>query len=413
MNDKSYLPMKDFVSSYNDLCTDISVRNLSIALKNDKGNVVVKHITVSDKRADFSTTLRFVERFVKTMLWAYGGYEFIFCGQFAAEIAEELSLIYSPNGARKFDYDFFKKVYSLPLFFHESNSDNFPKEKITPVFPNLEGSGNRIGFDAGGSDRKVTAVKDGKVVFENETVWLPKINSDINYHIDGVADSVKFALDALDGKCDKIGVSTAGIVVGNEIRVASLFVAVDDKVFAEKGTKIYADLERKFNAPVSVINDGDAAALAGSMQIKKGCVLGIAMGTSLACGYIGSQNEITGYLNELAFIPVDANENGFADPWSGDSGVGAAYLSQDGIINLFREEGGVLNPDNTPAEKLKEVQALCNKGDKIAEEVFTRAGEIFGDFILYLTEFYDIKFVNAMGRVVSGKGGDILIDKAD
>ena len=71
-------------------------------------------------------------------------------------------------------------------------------------------------------------------------------------------------------------------------------------------------------------NDGDVTALAGYMSLGTGPVMGIAMGTSQAAGYVDAQGRVSGWLNELAFAPVDLAEAAPRDPWSGDTGVGGS-----------------------------------------------------------------------------------------
>src|SRR5690606_6155827 len=98
------------------------------------------------------------------------------------------------------------------------------------------------------------------------------------------------------------------IYVENETRVASLFRRVGRDAFDEHVRTIYLDVPRRLfgNIPVAVRNDGDVTALAGSMNLggaKR--VLGIAMGTSEAVGYVNREGLIAGWLNELAFAPVD------------------------------------------------------------------------------------------------------------
>ena len=82
--------------------------------------------------------------------------------------------------------------------------------------------------------------------------------------------------------------------------------------------------------PFSVCNDGDVSALAGAMSLEDNNVLGIAMGTSEAVGYVDDKGNITGWLNELAFMPVDVDPDAMEDEWSGDIGCGVKYFSQDG-----------------------------------------------------------------------------------
>ena len=80
--------------------------------------------------------------------------------------------------------------------------------------------------------------------------------------------------------------------------------------------------------PFEVVNDGEVTALAGSMSLGENAMLGIALGTSTAAGYVTPDGNITSWLNELAFVPVDYNPAAPTDEWSGDYGVGAQYFSQ-------------------------------------------------------------------------------------
>jgi predicted NBD/HSP70 family sugar kinase len=108
--------------------------------------------------------------------------------------------------------------------------------------------------------------------------------------------------------------------------------------------------------PLVVANDGDVTALAGAMSLNDGCVLGIAMGTSEAAGYINKDGNLNGWLSELAFVPVDYNHGSMVDEWSGDYGCGVKYFSQDGVVKLAGFAGIEFDEGLTQAEKLKVVQ---------------------------------------------------------
>ena len=166
------------------------------------------------------------------------------------------------------------------------------------------------------------------------------------------------------------------------------------------------------DVPVEVANDGDVTALAGAMDLDDGGVLGIAMGTSEAGGYVDISGNITGWLNELAFVPVDYDENAMVDEWSGDYGCGVKYFSQDAVIKLAPAAGIELDSSLSPAEKLKVVQDLHRAGDVRAEKIFETIGVYFGYAIAYYAMFYRIKHVLILGRVTSGEGGNIVLAKA-
>ena len=98
--------------------------------------------------------------------------------------------------------------------------------------------GCRIGFDAGGSDRKVSAVIDGEPVFSEEVVWFPKTTADPDYHYEGIVSALKSAAAHMP-RVDAVGVSSAGIYIENRTMVASLFLKVPKDLFDAKVKDIY------------------------------------------------------------------------------------------------------------------------------------------------------------------------------
>ena len=127
---------------------------------------------------------------------------------------------------------------------------------------------------------------------------------------------------------------------------------------------------------------------------------------------VDPQGNITGWLNELAFAPVDYSKEAMVDEWSGDYGCGVKYFSQDGVIKLAPFAGIELDESLSPAEKLKVVQGLMEQGDVRAADIYDTIGAYFGYAIAYYSEFYEIKHVLIMGRVTSGEGGTILLSRA-
>jgi predicted NBD/HSP70 family sugar kinase len=354
----------------------------------------------------------YVERVVKFLLWQKGGFRVYVDGPRA--IAEHLQRLYSADGARAFDAEFMAQVYERPRFevVHVGPGELPPEnESPAPIGGHLDGC--RIGFDAGGSDRKVAAVIDGKEVFSTEVVWHPKTQSDPQYHIDGIHHSIELAARHLP-RIDAIGVSSAGIYVNNRTMVASLFRKVPRDAFEEKIKTIYLDVAKKWgDVPLRVANDGDVTALAGAMSLGDCPVLGIAMGTSQAVGYVNRDGLITGWLNELAFAPVDYSPEGALDSeWSGDRGVGSQYFSQDAVIRLAPRAGIELDAGAAPGAKLKYVQELLAAGDPRPRPIFQSIGVYLGYALMHYAEFYPLKHVLLLGRVTSGEGGALLLDHA-
>jgi predicted NBD/HSP70 family sugar kinase len=350
------------------------------------------------------------ERIIKSLLWIKGGYAITIAG--SKVIHDHISKVYAKGGAREFDFNFMAKVYERPFevrYIENACSAPATYEASNAIGRHLEGC--RIGFDAGGSDRKVSAVIDGEAVYSEEVVWHPKTQSDPNYHYQGILEAMKTAASKMP-RVDAIGVSSAGIYIDNRVMAASLFLKVPPEQFDSKVKTIYLDVAGEIgDVPIEVANDGDVTALAGAMELNDDCVLGVAMGTSEAGGYVDANGNITGWLNELAFVPIDINQNAPADEWSGDIGCGVKYFSQDAVIRLAPEAGIDLPEGLSLAEKLKYVQDLHANGDARADMIFETIGVYFGYAIAYYAIFYDIKHVLVMGRVTSGAGGTILIEK--
>lgn len=412
--DPQFQPMVKVVSDYKEAVAKAGGVPLVIAVERNKGYVSTYKLDVyKDGEGHDDESYGVVERIVKTLLWVYGGFKITVAG--SRKIYEGIAAAYQKGGAREFDADFMARVYERPFeVVYAENAADAPEERqaADPVGRHLDGC--RIGFDAGGSDRKVSAVIDGETVYSEEVVWFPKLQSDPDYHYQGILEAMKTAASHMP-RVDAIGVSSAGVYIDNKIMIASLFLKVSDEDFEKKVKTMYLDVAREIgkDIPIEVANDGDVTALAGAMDLNDNNVLGVAMGTSEAAGYVDSQGNITGWLNELAFVPVDFCKDAMVDEWSGDYGCGVKYFSQDSVIKLAPAAGIELDESLSPAEKLKVVQKLMAEGDKRAAAIYDTIGVYFGYAIAYYAMFYDIKHVIIMGRVTSGEGGTIVLAKAN
>ena len=401
--DKNFIPAAVWCEDF----LKIAKKPFHIALERENGFIYRYDTFVSDEaeRNNF-----YIERIVKTLLWLVGGYKVTLSGD--EEVFKYIKNCYKEDGLRRFDWRYMAHCYEKPFAVEYVQPEDMPKEKNSSYSIGRHLDGNRIGFDAGGSDMKVTAVKDGEVIFSTEVVWLPKENDDPSYHYANIKSAVQQGLDALGGKADALGVSSAGVFVDNRTRAASLFIKIPNNMTDPQITDIYLNIAKDFALPVVVANDGDVAALAGSISLGKNRVLGIAMGTSEAGGYVDKNGNITGWLNELAFVPCDFNKDAMKDEWSEDFGVGCKYFSQDAVIKLAAVADITFAEGLTPAQKLKHVQKLLDEGDNGATQIFETIGVYFGYAIVYYSFFYDIDYIQLLGRTSSGKGGDIIVEKA-
>ena len=128
--------------------------------------------------------------------------------------------------------------------------------------------------------------------------------------------------------------------------------------------------------------------------------------------YVDPEGRITGWLNELAFVPVDASPAAMRDEWSGDIGCGVKYFSQDAVIKLAPAAGINLSEKLSPAEKLKEVQKLMDVPGSPAEAIYRSIGVYLGHSLALYHHFYRFRHVLLLGRVMSGRGGDLILDTA-
>ena len=387
---------------------------LAIGLERPDGTASVFRTVCLPCTPDFAPLNKiYVERLVKFLLWARGGTKVYVSGKYAPCIAEMLKKCYCKGGEREFDVGFVKQLFGEDLEILAVDEAGLPKEAAShlPLGRNLDGC--RIGFDLGGSDRKCAAVIDGKVVFSEEVKWDPYFQADPEYHYEGIMHSLKLAAAHLP-RVDAIGGSSAGDYINNRVGVASLFRGVKDPELFEKRVKnMFIEIAKEWGVPFEVINDGDVTALAGSMSMNKNAVLGIAMGTSVAAGYVDPEGHMTNWISELAFVPVDYRENGPADEWSGDLGCGVQYFSQQGTGRLIPMAGIELPAEMRLPEKLEELQKLMKDNDPRARKVYEAIGICFGYTLAHFAEFYAYENLLIMGRVTSGEGGSIIIDKAN
>jgi predicted NBD/HSP70 family sugar kinase len=391
---------------------DSSARPLSLTLSRSDGTVS-RHDTRVLGAAHPATdlNLRYLERLVKFLLWQQGGCHVQVAG--ADEVTRQLAAIYSATGERQFDHGFMGgTVYGRPFRIEPAEFSQLPpgQDFGLPLGRNLDGC--RIGFDIGGSDRKVAALIDGHVVFSEEVAWDPYFQKDPAYHVEGVHASLLKAAAHLP-RVDAIGGSAAGVYVNNEVRIASLFRGVPPDLFEKHIRRMFFTLrERWGNVPFEVANDGEVTALAGSMSLNANAVLGVSMGTSMAGGYVRASGDITPWLNELAFAPVDYNPDAPGDEWSGDIGCGVQYFSQQGVSRFARRAGFAFAANLPAPEQLVVVQQAMADGDPRACAVYETVGTCFGYALGHYADYYEFRHLLLLGRVTSGEGGTVILKRA-
>ena len=396
------------INKFNEEFLKTAREPFAIAIERNDRQTSTYYTFVHGTSEKMEADIYYIDRFIKNALWMKGGFRIYVCGN--DTVFRSIKNAYASDGSRAFDYTFMSRVYEHEMEVLQVSQIPAADETSYAIGRHLNGC--RIGFDAGGSDRKVSAVIDGVAVYSEEVVWYPKVTADPDYHYNEIVSAFRTAASHMP-RVDAIGVSSAGVYVANRTMVASLFLAVPDNLFDSKVKDIFLMAGREIgNVPVVVCNDGDVTALAGAMGMNTNNVLGIAMGTSEAAGYVDSKGYITGWLNELAFAPVDASPHAMEDEWSGDIGCGVKYFSQDSIIKLALSAHIELDCARTAAEKLKVVQELLEKGDCRAKDVYESLGVYLGHTLPLYYSMYGFEKVLLLGRVMGGKGGNIILDTA-
>ncbi len=358
--------------------------------------------------------LFYAERILKFLLWQRGGWKVYVGGP--VSIGRHIQACYAADGERGFDAALLgSKIYQRQFTVVPCAAADVPQEQEPTRALGRHLNGCRIGFDLGASDLKVSAVVDGQAIYSEEIVWEPTVQTNPQYHYDHIVGALKVAASKMP-RLDAIGGSSAGVYVDNRPMAASLYRGIPESRYDEIHN-MFLRISAEFGVPLEVINDGEVTALAGAMALEENglpgkSILGIAMGSSEAAGYVDSEGKLTGWLNELAFAPIDYSPGAPVEEWSGDQGVGARYFSQQCVFRLAPEVGIELPTGATKAEILKSVQAKLEAGHGGARKIWQSMGIYLGYAIAGYAQFYHLKHVLILGRCTSGSGGTLILEGA-
>lgn len=384
--------------------------SMQVALEQTPERIHRLHLEVfpagAGREAD---NFRYLDWMVNFLLWSRGGWKVVLAGP--GPLCQALARAYAAGGARAFDAELMGQAFGRTFQVETVAPAQVPAARSQPLALGGHLDGCRLGFDLGASDFKVAAVRDGAVVFSAELPWNPRVEPDPDYHFQRLNEGLRLAAAHLP-RVDAIGGSSAGILVANQVRVASLFRAVPAARWPGEVAPFFARLQAQWQVPVEVINDGEVTALAGAMALGTTGILGLAMGSSEAAGYVDPDGAFPGWLNELAFAPVDANPGAGTDDWSQAPGIGAAYFSQQAVARLAALAGLGFPPALDLPARLEAVQQRLAAGDPAARAIFESIGVYLGYTLAWYAEFYALDHVLILGRVTSGPGGPLLRDRA-
>ena len=100
------------------------------------------------------------------------------------------------------------------------------------------------------------------------------------------------------------------------------------------------------------------------------------------------------------------------DEWSGDRGCGVQYLSQQAVGRLLGPAGIEVDKGASMPERLVHLQEIMAGGDRRAAPVYATIGTYLGYALLDYRELYDVEHLLLLGRVMTGDGGGVIIDRA-
>lgn len=412
--DRDFIPLYRFAEDFRKQARAAGKEApVRIAIRQGCGPICIARTVLYDDPGFLEANCYLLERTVKFLLWSRGGYaaEIYTDSKAAVLAAEKVREAYAPGGERAFDAATMTDIYEHPFSVEIRPLADAPgKEAGSPAAVSLKRDGCRIGLDAGASSLKVTALRDGETVYRARLPWDPANSTDPGYHLLKITEALRSAAEKLP-RVDSVGISSAGVFIENRAMISSLLLGLSKEDFEKAGKDVFIRACRALGdkVPVSVVNDGDISALTGAMQLERNGILGISMGSSQAGGYLDENGRITGWLNELAFVPVAGGAGAARDPWSGDVGTGSQYFSAAALLRLAPLAGITLSDSLSPAEKAGCLLKLAEEGNPGAVSVFETVGCYLGHTVPLYKHFYEgLSAVFLVGGVLQGIGGETV-----
>ena len=174
------------------------------------------------------------------------------------------------------------------------------------------------------------------------------------------------------------------------------------------------ELQKEFNLPVLVLNDGKAAAIQNTVDMGLPNTLSLAGGTGLAMGY-GTVD----FLTEGGNIIIDMSKNALGHSFSKVPGAAQQYLSQRKAFILAEQKGLDLSRFSTEKEKFQYLQDAFEGKSFTDPKDQEKAKEIFDEYPVYLVDFIQtvaaivpVKNVTLTGRIALGEAGKHVLQKA-
>lgn len=380
--------------------------NLTLVITAPNKHRIVHRTRIRNDGASKEADEFFLDRLVKALLWLHGGSKVTVIG--SKTMFQFIKNKFSFSGDRSFEIDFMSTIYDTP--FLVENITAVPKEQLNSKFIGHHLNGYRIGIDVNEFDRKACAIANGKVLYSEEVLWHPLEEEDPDFHFKAIVESIHAAARRLP-RIDAIGISTSGIFMDGKLKKSPIFAAVNQEDYEKQISNLYQRAAKSMGSEnIEVLSEGDVAALAGAMSLDAKGVLSVHFGQRLTAGFLDNNGNLTGWLNELSYVPVNLNPQGDPDETTQDRGCGAHYFSEEGVIAMGKKAGILIDENASLKEQLRSVQIQAEQGTSKGKFVFQTIGTILGHSLAYYHGLYNYQMVLLMGRVMLGVGGDIIFN---
>lgn len=260
-----------------------------------------------------------------------------------------------------------------------------------------------IGIDIGGTTIKFGVVTTNGQLLSKWAIPTVKENSS-----EETMEEIAASIEKHINNFDLIGI---GIDVPGSVRPSTQFVYDCNNLSWKDDTDVRSVLGERFNVPVIVENDANAAALGEEWQGSgtKPNILDVTLGTGVGSGLILNEKLIrgaSGATGEIGHVIVDPN--GYKCT-CGNRGCLETVASATGIVRLYHEE--VKNSPSASEITAKDIFDNAKKGKKHDLNVVNKACDFLGLALANATNLLNLDEIIIGGGV--SNAGEFLRSKIE
>ena len=261
-----------------------------------------------------------------------------------------------------------------------------------------------IGVDIGGTSIKAAIVQpDGEVCAVAQTSTRAEKGRDvIAAGLVRVVEETLLSARAENLEPSGIGIATAGTIDETD---GSIFAATDN-LPGWTGFQLRAFAQERFQLPVSVVNDAQAAALSElHFGIGRGLsdFVVITLGTGVGGGIVSGGNLLRGPQGFAGSIGHSVIRSGGRPCNCGRSGCLEAYVSTVALVREYRDSGGSVPPGHVDEAALAlKINQLARSGEKAAQTAYACLAGYLAEGIADLFNLLDPQAVILSGGLIEG-----------